>query len=57
MNIVDLMKLQPSTEHPRGLTDRDFDQLFTRDLVVTAAGTQAAALHSQDRGVPVRPAQ
>ena len=51
------MKLQPSTEHPRGLTDRDFDQLFTRDLVVTAAGTQAAALHSQDRGVPVRPAQ
>ena len=31
VNVVDLMKLQPSTEHPHGLTDRDFDRLFTRD--------------------------
>jgi xylulose-5-phosphate/fructose-6-phosphate phosphoketolase len=31
VNVVDLFKLQPSTEHPHGLTDRDFDSLFTRD--------------------------
>ncbi len=29
VNVVDLMKLQPSSEHPHGLSDRDFDQLFT----------------------------
>ena len=31
VNVVDLFKLQPSTEHPHGLTDRDFDSLFTVD--------------------------
>jgi xylulose-5-phosphate/fructose-6-phosphate phosphoketolase len=31
VNVVDLFKLQPGTEHPHGLTDRDFDSLFTRD--------------------------
>jgi xylulose-5-phosphate/fructose-6-phosphate phosphoketolase len=29
VNVVDLFKLTPSTEHPHGLTDRDFDSLFT----------------------------
>ncbi|HVU39393.1 MAG TPA: phosphoketolase family protein [Opitutales bacterium] len=29
VNVVDLMKLQPSTEHPHGLSDQDFDLLFT----------------------------
>jgi xylulose-5-phosphate/fructose-6-phosphate phosphoketolase len=29
VNVVDLFKMQPSTEHPHGLTDRDFDSLFT----------------------------
>ena len=29
VNVVDLFKLQPSTEHPHGLSDRDFDCLFT----------------------------
>ncbi len=29
VNIVDLMKLQPETEHPHGLNDKDFDALFT----------------------------
>ena len=29
--MVDLFKLQPSTEHPHGLTDQDFDSLFTVD--------------------------
>jgi xylulose-5-phosphate/fructose-6-phosphate phosphoketolase len=31
INVVDLMKLQPSTEHPHGLTDKDYDSLFTAD--------------------------
>jgi xylulose-5-phosphate/fructose-6-phosphate phosphoketolase len=31
VNVVDLFKLQPSTEHPHGLTDSDFDSLFTTD--------------------------
>lgn len=31
VNVVDLFKLEPSTEHPHGLSDRDFDTLFTRD--------------------------
>jgi len=31
INVVDLFKLQPSTEHPHGLTSRDFDSLFTTD--------------------------
>jgi xylulose-5-phosphate/fructose-6-phosphate phosphoketolase len=31
VNVVDLFKLQPDTEHPHGLSDRDFDSLFTVD--------------------------
>jgi xylulose-5-phosphate/fructose-6-phosphate phosphoketolase len=31
INVVDLMKLQPSTEHPHGLSDVDYDSLFTKD--------------------------
>lgn len=31
INVVDLMKLQPSTEHPHGLNDKDYDSLFTKD--------------------------
>ncbi len=31
VNVVDLMTLQPSSEHPHGLSDQDFDSLFTRD--------------------------
>jgi xylulose-5-phosphate/fructose-6-phosphate phosphoketolase len=37
VNVVDLMKLQPDTEHPHGLTDYDFDSLFTRDKPVIFA--------------------
>jgi len=29
VNVVDLMRLEPDTEHPHGLPDRDFDALFT----------------------------
>jgi xylulose-5-phosphate/fructose-6-phosphate phosphoketolase len=31
INVVDLMKLQSSSEHPHGLTDADYDSLFTKD--------------------------
>jgi xylulose-5-phosphate/fructose-6-phosphate phosphoketolase len=31
INVVDLMRLQPSSEHPHGLSDTDFDALFTQD--------------------------
>ena len=34
VNVVDLMRLQPSTEHPHGLSDREFDILFTTDKPV-----------------------
>jgi xylulose-5-phosphate/fructose-6-phosphate phosphoketolase len=34
VNVVDLFRLQPSTEHPHGLGDADFNSLFTRDKPV-----------------------
>ncbi len=37
INVVDLMKLEPSTEHPHGLTDFEFDALFTKDKPVIFA--------------------
>ncbi|GAA2003443.1 phosphoketolase family protein [Catenulispora subtropica] len=37
VNVVDLMRLQPSSEHPHGLSDREFDALFTRDKPVVFA--------------------
>ena len=37
INVVDLMKLQPPREHPHGLSDVDFDQLFTRDKPIIFA--------------------
>jgi xylulose-5-phosphate/fructose-6-phosphate phosphoketolase len=37
VNVVDLMTLQPQTEHPHGLGDEDFDELFTRDKPVIFA--------------------
>ena len=37
VNVVDLMKLQPQTEHPHGLKDAEFDGLFTRDRPVIFA--------------------
>ncbi|HEV3061363.1 MAG TPA: phosphoketolase family protein [Vicinamibacterales bacterium] len=37
INVVDLMKLQPASEHPHGLSDTDFDQLFTRDKPIIFA--------------------
>ncbi|MFB2599509.1 phosphoketolase [Herbiconiux sp. P17] len=37
INVVDLMRLQDSTEHPHGLSGEDFDALFTRDKPVIFA--------------------
>jgi xylulose-5-phosphate/fructose-6-phosphate phosphoketolase len=37
VSVVDLMKLQPQSEHPHGLSDYDFDALFTRDKHVIFA--------------------
>ena len=37
INVVDLMKLQPEAEHPHGLSDEDFDALFTKDKPVVFA--------------------
>ena len=37
VNVVDLMTIQSSTEHPHGLSDRDFDSLFTIDKPVIFA--------------------
>ena len=34
INVIDLFKLQPESEHPHGLSDRDFDSLFTIDKPV-----------------------
>ena len=37
VNVVDLMKLEPNTEHPHGLTDAEFDALFTKDKPIVFA--------------------
>ncbi|MCX5723615.1 MAG: phosphoketolase family protein [Nitrospirae bacterium] len=37
INVVDLMKLQPQREHPHGLSDQEFDRLFTSDKPIIFA--------------------
>jgi xylulose-5-phosphate/fructose-6-phosphate phosphoketolase len=37
VNVVDLMRLQDESEHPHGLSDQEFDTLFTRDRPVVFA--------------------
>ncbi|MDD5677095.1 MAG: phosphoketolase family protein [Kiritimatiellae bacterium] len=37
INVVDLMKLEPNTEHPHGLSDQEFDALFTKDKPIVFA--------------------
>ena len=37
VNVVDLMRLQPDTEHPHGMSDREFDALFTASRPVIFA--------------------
>jgi xylulose-5-phosphate/fructose-6-phosphate phosphoketolase len=37
VNVVDLMRLQPDTEHPHGMSDREFDTIFTADKQIVFA--------------------
>jgi xylulose-5-phosphate/fructose-6-phosphate phosphoketolase len=37
VNVVDLLTLEPTTEHPHGLSDRDFDSMFTTDKPIIFA--------------------
>ncbi|MCL2294049.1 MAG: phosphoketolase family protein [Spirochaetes bacterium] len=37
VNVVDLMTLQPETDHPHGLSDKDFDSIFTKDKPIIFA--------------------
>jgi xylulose-5-phosphate/fructose-6-phosphate phosphoketolase len=37
INVVDLMRLQPQTEHPHGLNDTNYDALFTKDKNIVFA--------------------
>ena len=37
VNVVDLMRLQPESEHPHGLSDTEFDAIFTRDRPIVFA--------------------
>jgi len=37
INVVDIMRLQPDSEHPHGLSDHEFDSLFTTDKPVIFA--------------------
>ena len=37
VNVVNLMKLQPPSEHPHGLSDKDFDAIFTKDRPIIFA--------------------
>jgi xylulose-5-phosphate/fructose-6-phosphate phosphoketolase len=37
VNVVDLMRLQPASEHPHGLSEREFDSLFTTDRPIVFA--------------------
>ena len=37
INVVDLMKLQPKAEHPHGLSDSEYDMLFTKDKPIIFA--------------------
>jgi xylulose-5-phosphate/fructose-6-phosphate phosphoketolase len=37
VNVVDLMTLQPQSEHPHGLSDRDYDAIFTEDKPIVFA--------------------
>ena len=37
INVVDLMRLQPASEHPHGMSEADYDALFTRDVPIVFA--------------------
>jgi xylulose-5-phosphate/fructose-6-phosphate phosphoketolase len=60
INVVDLMRLQPACEHPHGLSDLDFDSLFTRDTPVIfgfhgyVGLVQSLVFHRTNRNMLIR---
>jgi xylulose-5-phosphate/fructose-6-phosphate phosphoketolase len=60
VNVVDLMRLQPAAEHPHGLTDADYDALFTRHRPIIFAFhgypglVQRLTYHRTNRRLQVR---
>ena len=56
INVVDLMRLQPPSEHPHGLNDRDFDALFTTDKpIIFAFHGYPWLIHRLDLSAPLPP--
>ena len=54
INVVDLLKLQPTSEHPHGLADRDFDMLFTKNKpVVFAFHGHGGTMRQASRSFPI----
>jgi hypothetical protein len=51
IHIVDLMKLQPQSEHPHGLSDKDFDVLFTRDKPIMHRRTRPGPARNTELGM------
>ena len=48
INVVDLMKLEPNTKHPHGLSDAEYDALFTKDKpIIFAFHGYHTLLHGQ----------
>ena len=45
VNVVDLMRLQDEDEHPHGLSDRDFDAIFTKDRPIVFALPRLSMAH------------
>ena len=56
VNVVDLMKLQPPREHPHGLSDHEFDALFTTDKPIIFAfhGYADNSAYTNPRHVPLQ---
>jgi len=49
VNVVDLMRLQTRQRHPHGLSDRDFDSLFTQDKPIIFAFPRLSLAHPSPR--------
>jgi len=45
INVVDLMALQPETQHPHGFNDKYFDMLFTKDKPIFAFHGYPSLIH------------
>ena len=57
VNVVDLMKLQPASEHPHGLSDDAFDAIFTTDRPIVFAYHGYPLAHPSPHLPPAKPRQ